>query len=248
MTHTDGAVTRRKGTMHSAARRFEFTLPVSLSGRYSVEVDPAGLRLVTKTGAAHSVSWPEIAELRERRVLERVELVDSAGRERARLDYQIIGFEDLLAYVLDHVPAAAPAPAVQFLRRASRGDIIVDGLSLALSAAVTVIALAQREFVGLMVPGLLLGLTAARHFGLVRAVEISGRTVTVCRWLRRTTMDLKDVSAVRIALRPIGKHKSGLDLALEFRNGQRQFIRPGAGDIFALYRATRLAWCSAQVC
>lgn len=120
--------------MSSGTRRFDFTLRFSLAGPYSVVVDEAGLRVVPKSGGVQSVSWHEVKELRERRILQRVDLVDASNMVRASLDYQIVKFDDLLAYILKRV-AAPPdhVPPTRFPRRASVGDHIVDGLGLMLS-------------------------------------------------------------------------------------------------------------------
>lgn len=81
---------------------------------------------------------------------------------------------------------------------------------------------------------------------MIQAVEISGSLLTLHRWSRRTTVDLRDVIAVRVVARSAGQGKSALDIALERPNGAALFIRPGADDIFSLYRATYSAWRSSN--
>lgn len=79
-----------------------------------VVVQPEGLRYAHIPDSP-LVPWAEIQSVRERRLAQRLDLVDAAGETRISLEYHLEGFAELAGLVLSKVPVARQTP-VRFRR------------------------------------------------------------------------------------------------------------------------------------
>lgn len=215
-----------------------WSLRISRSQRYGIELGRDGLRPLTG-GTADWVSWAEIAELRERPLLERVELCTPGGEVRARLEYQLEGFERVLAAV---VARARPAPHLE-----TRGSVLearnpstrTPVAAAVVVASVALAFLSYRHLGGalpLILPGLLLVGAIADHFLCIRSVEVRDSQLRVHALVGRPAVDLDVVDEVRLGLRDLTHGRKRLDVLLVFSNGEEHFVRPPGVDAFALYR------------
>lgn len=74
------------------------------------------------------IPWSSIRNIRERPVLQRLDLIDAHGQTTIQLHYQLVGFAELRDHLLTHVPIAVPTP-VRF-RRSCGIDVLLLLLSL----------------------------------------------------------------------------------------------------------------------
>lgn len=213
-------------------------LHVARTRSYAIEIGRDGVRPIAG-GTAAWVSWAEIAELRERPLLYRIELCSPGGTVRARLEYQLEDFDEALAAVVARV---RPAPHLE--TRGPELEVplppgrmpVVAGTVAASSALVFWKLGGAGLYTWLALPFTMAVAAAADRFLVTRRVEVrNGRLLLYAR-LRRTEIDLAEVTDTRLRVRDIGNGVKRLDLELRFASGKTRFIRPGAANPFALKR------------
>lgn len=213
-------------------------LHLARTQRYGIEIGREGLRPLVAGTAGH-VSWAEIAELRERPLLERVELCSPGGEVRARLEYQLENFEEALAAVIAQVRPAPHLPT-QGSRIEIRALTAQPGFVLAILAASAAFAFVSWRFFGeslpLVLPGLLLAGAVADHFLRIREVEVRDGQLRVHAKVDRPAVDLSAVTELGFALQDLGRGRKRLEVQIVFANGEKQLVRPPGVDAFALYR------------
>jgi len=213
-------------------------LNLARTRRYAVEIGRDGLRPVDG-GGANRVSWAEIAELRERPVLGRIELRTPGGEVRAALEYRLENFEAALAEVVERV-RPAPHLEVQGAQLAVPKPSIEQRVGLVMAFAASVVVawkLGLVKLFGLLALAAVLAAAAlADRYLVTRAVEVREGRLLLHTRLRREEIDLADVAGSRLRLRDLGNGVKRLDLELRFTSGETRFVRPGPVDAFALQR------------
>ena len=215
-----------------------YALRISRRGVHGVEIGRDGIRPLAG-GPSRQVSWAELAELRERPVLQRVELRTPGGEVRARLEFQLEGFEDALAAVVANV---RPAPHLE--TRDGRLEVTQPPGQTTLLVIACVAALGflvwhfdRVEFaVWLALPAVMAGAAFVDRFIVVRSVEVRDGRLLLHAAARRQEIELADVAGTQLRLRELGHGVTRLDLELRLADGTSRFVRPGAADPFALRR------------
>lgn len=218
-------------------------LHLARTHRYGVEIGPDGVRPLQQ-GPAGWISWGEIAELRERPVLQRVDLCSPGGEVRASLEYQLENFDEALAAVVAGVRPAPhlETPGGRLEARTVPGlkPLLVAIFAGALAFGVWSFAV-RGDALPLLLPVVLAGATLADLFLQVRTVEVRDTRLLLHAPLRRSEIDLSRVESVRLRLRELGRGQRLLDLEIRFRSGETRLIRPAGFDPFALRRTVATA-------
>jgi Zn-dependent protease with chaperone function len=197
--------------------------------RYSVELSDEGVRV---PGRDRSASWSELAELRARPFLKRVDILDRSGRRFASLEYQLESFQEALDQTVESMRIRSPVQDV--FRRSYRtpaallaagllagfGAVWVDESSWHLAAFVALAAAAWSAVAG------------------VRSVSFARDGVVIRRALGSRKIHWYGVQEVRLALDDSQQH---LDVLLQGRTeAGTSILPPGANPIHLWARARRL--------
>lgn len=150
-----------------------------------VRVQPEGLRYGHIPDSPF-VPWADIRSVRERRLAQRLDLIDAEGVTRIFLEYHLEGFAELASLVQQRVPLARAAP-VRFRR------------SWGLEIFLACFLLPQLIF-ALFAPLLLTALVVAMCGGFVYeaskspyAVQITDSEVILSFYFRRLTIPLEEL-------------------------------------------------------
>jgi hypothetical protein len=201
---------------------------------YAIEISALGVRQVS-SGAF--VPWSGIVRLRERGLLERVDLIGHAGPTGISLEYQLERFQEALARVVEHVRSGGlPAPT-SFGRPWSSGWSILH-----IAALVGFIGLgvwlwySEDRWKGLLIIVAMSFFFVVDRWGEISRVTLAHGVLAVRRGIRVAEYPLHDIASVRLALRPLGKGRHSLDVYVE-SGGELIPIRPIGADPFELHRA-----------
>lgn len=214
-----------------------YSLRISRGRHHGVEIARDGIRPLGGD-AARTVGWAEISELRVRQVLQRLELCSPGGEVRARLEFQLERFEEALAAVLAHLPAA-PMLALQGSHLEVRRPPAERLTILAVVASMGAIAAWSSEHRDLILwlgfPVMVVA-AATDYFTLAQRIEVRGGRLLFHARARSKEVDLAEVERARLRLRAISEGVKGLAVELRYRGGRVEFLPRSSADPFALLR------------
>jgi hypothetical protein len=200
---------------------------VSTFGAAAVDVSDAGIRAAD----ARLVHWNEVATARERSFSQRLELLGYRDEVLARVEYQLDDVEDILEIIRRHLRPPDPARDT-FGRRRTRIDVFVMiGIAI-----IVVLGFLQSWWMGI---GMLVFVFAVwrdmRHE--LAQLTIAGDEVILRTWLRSETIARDSVTAVMLALEPIGDLQRRLVVALQTSDGRGLRVSPRGQNAVEVYRA-----------
>ncbi|MDR4486415.1 MAG: hypothetical protein R3B83_02600 [Nitrospirales bacterium] len=201
---------------------------------YSIEISHAGVRRISE---GKWIPWSDIVLLRDRPILNRVDLISPGGPTGISLEYQLEGFHKALDHVLQRVRIDLPPGSLGF-----RSPIVLWGQLFMLLTTIV--------FVGLGVLGWIYGgeWAVAIFFFVITAflvydgfqqiskVTISDEILTIRKGFRSMRYPTSDIASANLALRSRGAGHQYLDVFIEV-HGECMPIRPEGSDPFRLFTA-----------
>ncbi len=163
----------------------------------SISVDGEGIWKTNSPREAGLTRWTEIVQLRERNMLQRLELLDRIGSTRARLEHQLDGFTRLVEIVrerasLDPVGAAG---ASAFTKPLSHHlFFILTMIGLLIASAFIGIIIGQNIACALFLP---IALLLWFYLSIPCGLELTETNLIVSWPLRRLPLSRKDVISVK---------------------------------------------------
>lgn len=189
---------------------------------YAVELSNDGLR---RPADGKWTPWSSAANLSERMVRQRVDILDRHGERLASLHYRLQSFADALEQTVAAVQLPVPNDAT-FRRSVNAWLAIPVVAALGLWSATSGQAL--------LLPALVLAAIVVAAID-IRSVTVAPEGITVRSFLRAKRFAWTEVMAVRFALRQVGRGKRMLDVRIESSSGRSTRVRPHGVDAFRLY-------------
>lgn len=103
-------------------------------------VDDAGISCIGPDGRVVSLPWNEVARVRIRNVLQRMELTDQQRTRRIHVTFQLSEFDTLALFVLQRTSTAIPGPAESPLWILPVGAFLVGAASILIFGGVLLAA------------------------------------------------------------------------------------------------------------
>ena len=200
-------------------------------GVYSVKLSDEGVQ-----GYAENIwrSWSQIANVLDRPILNRIDLIDHAGVRVGSLEYQLADFPEALETVLTHVNLTFP-PQDVFRRKVAAGSRLIIGAILAVIVGFGLWGwFIEGELAGLFISALLVGAAGFDALTQLWSVSIKPDGVLIRRGARTLLVPWREIAEVELALRPIGSGNQMLDVFLVAPTGVYQHIRPLGSNPFQL--------------
>ena len=198
---------------------------------YSVQMSDDGVRLPSEGRWA---PWSQIAGLKERLFLQRVDLIDRSGARFASLEYQLERFSEALETAVAGMRVEVPDQDV--FRRAISSPPVLIGLvaGVGLCAFGTWYWLARGETSGLLLAAILIGALGYEAMTEIWSVSLLPEGVQIQRGPRKQLVPWRDVAKVELDLRHAGRGSQLLDVFLVQTSGARERIRPMGANPFHL--------------
>lgn len=205
---------------------------------YSVEISDDGVR---RTSSGAWIPWTGVVALRERPILNRIDLIGPGGPTGITLEYQLEAFQEALDRVLERVRLDIPHDSESFRRPLfSWSRLFVFATTIGLSALGAWVWLSEGGWVGPLLIVMMLGALAHDTVSQISEVRLSSDSLAVRRNFRTTTYAISDVTSAKLALRPVGNGNQYLDMFIEV-HGKATPIRPAGADPFRLLTSLRSA-------
>jgi hypothetical protein len=161
---------------------------------YAIIVDQDGVSYLRPRPGDRNLSWTEIAVLKFRPILQRLDLIDSKGSTAFSIECQVERFDELLDIIVAQVlprlrPVALPC---KIATKLSRNDVILGSFILLIF---TVAVVSTRPFLAISVfamPFAVLYLSS-RFFEL-RYLVVTTDSVTLVKGFRARTIPFSDVT------------------------------------------------------
>lgn len=206
-----------------------------------VEVHDAGLTWVRGRDRAITRPWREIAAVRERFWLQRLEVHPPGGARVIHLEYQLGDFDRLRGLILEHAPHLREQHAR--LREFRRHPMVRWGLLApgAVVAGLVWFVIPRTELVALLIFGTFAAIALGVSLTQLRTVRIGPREVTLAYPLRERAVPYDAIAGVVLKTVDEGGHAVPT-VVLSLRDGgpiRLAMFREGA---IALYDALRAAW------
>jgi hypothetical protein len=202
--------------------------------RYSIELSDEGVRVPAESRWA---PWSQLEDLSERSVLQRVDILDHAGRCFASLEYQLDGFSEALARTIAAI-RLEPPPQDRFRGWLSHSDRVVVAVGGAILGIYSLVfGIVNRSLVGgLLLPGTFLCIGAVDALIRLRSVEIRREGLLVTRGLRARTFPWKEIVRVELSLGPAVRRHRALEVYVVGPSGTRTPIRPPGTNPFHVWK------------
>ncbi len=196
---------------------------------YALELSEDGIRLPAD---GRWEPWSRLTNLRERRFLNRLDVLDESGSRFCSLVYHLDGFGDALELTLEHL-ALLPPERDRFGRPAP-GVIFVGVLAL-IAAPWIVVWLFSGIAVVLLPSVILFGVGIGYVLLETWSVSLETEGLKIRRGYGSDVIPWADIAKVELALRHIGSGRLMLDVVLVRRDGDRRSIRPVGANPFHLH-------------
>ncbi|MFL6248730.1 MAG: hypothetical protein ACJ74H_22085 [Thermoanaerobaculia bacterium] len=206
------------------------------AARYEVELTDYGIRV---SGGEH-VPWSDIVAVRERRVLQRLDLLDAAGVRRVQIEYQIENARGVIAEVRrrSRISETASSRTIFGNRRAASFISFNALVFLGLSALGIWVWLDQRYWVGLVLPPMMVWALYTDLRDSVRQVEVGEDSVIIRTFLREEAIPASEIAEVDLTLKPVGAQQI-LACGIALQDGDYRFLVPPGVDAVELTEAMR---------
>jgi hypothetical protein len=215
------------------------------SPHYTFLISDEGFGETPRHPPGHVVPWREVARVRQRLYVQRLEMFSADGRLLGTLKYHIDHVDVAARMIADRVrqiPRAIPAtfhrepPGITRLRRATMPLIMAIGLWG---------WFARGDWGGIALLVLAAGLSIADHLTIIRSATIAADGVTLRRLLDETHIPWRHVSVVSLGDIRRGSY-SWISVRLHLSDGGKRTILPEGRDVFALYATGQRALAMAR--
>ncbi len=196
---------------------------------YAIELSEDGIR---RPADGRWEPWSRLTSLRERRFLNRLDVLDESGSRFCSLAYHLDGFGDALEFTLEHL--ALLPPERDSFGRPGPGVIFVGVLAL-LAAPWVVVWLFSGIAVVLLPSVILFGVGIGYVLLETWSVSLETEGLRIRRGYGSAVIPWGDIAKVELALRHIGRGRMMLDVVLFRRDGKRRSIRPVGANPFHLH-------------
>jgi len=203
---------------------------------YSVEISDDGVR---RTSSGEWIPWAGVVALRERPILNRIDLIGPGGPTGINLEYQLDSFQEALDHVLDRVRLEMPRDSQSFQRPLfSPSRLLALASTIGLSALGAWVWMDEGGWTGPLLILMMLGTLVHDSVSQVSAVILSTDSLTIQRGFRTTTHPFSEITSLKLALRSIGNGYHYLDVFIE-TGGEQKPIRPAGSNPFQLFTTLR---------
>jgi hypothetical protein len=204
---------------------------------YEIVVDQEGISYLWPRPGGRKLTWGEIASLRFRRILQRLDLIDSNGASALSIDCQIENFDELVGIVVAKViPNLSPVPLPRMLgTKQSRTDVIVVIVGT-ITLIVVGLAIASRDQ---FLPILAFTIVFAAIYLSFRSssyIVVTSEGVALETGFRSRTIPSSDVKEVTLRAVPGRRGGKYLTVRLVLADGSEVDVRPLGCDPFEVLR------------
>jgi hypothetical protein len=218
---------------------------------YAIIADQEGVSYLWPQWSDRKLIWTEIAALRFRPILQRLDLIDSKGASAFSIDCEVEQFGELLdivvAQVLPHLrPVSLPR---KIATKLSRNDVIV-GFMILLIFVCAIISKGQFSSISTFAMAFAVFYLSSRFFQL-RYLVVTTDSITLAKGLRARTIPFSDVKEA--TLRVIhGNSNAGARFSnyprvrLTLADGSEVGAQPLACDPFEVLRTIQTAMSMSQ--
>ena len=216
--------------------RFAFTC-----GRLTVLAGPDVIRI----GPGGPIQWGDVARIRERAWLQRVDLIGHAGRRLGSIEYQVERVDELIDRLRGHIPRPmATLQRHKFGRRFAASYLAPSLLVLAAFVALGLwLWASEGEWIGLLVPPALLWGLYAEFRDQLRELELRQESLVLRTILRERIILREDIVSTQLLLTPVRNGKL-LSVMVVLRDGRSVWIQPAGQDAQEVH-ATVKSWRAA---
>jgi hypothetical protein len=191
-----------------------------------------------KVGTGDWIPWTAIKRVRERGILQRVDLLGNDDQRLASIEFQVEDASDLIDHVIRQTrrPLAAP-PRRKFGKRFGMLFLVGNGLSLAFFVPLGVwLWLSERIWLGLLLPPVVVLALYADGGNLLREVEVGPTGLALRTALRERVLRREDIAGTELLLKPMG-HAHILSVLVVLRDESTEWIHPVGTDAQEVHAA-----------
>jgi hypothetical protein len=204
---------------------------------YAIEISADGVR---QTASDAWIPWSSIVRLRERPILNRIDLIGPGGPTGIALEYQLEAFQEALDRVLEQIRIDGRQMPTSFRRPfLSWSRLFVVVTTLGLSGLGAWLWYSEGGWVGPLLMVLMIGGLVFDSLSEISRVTVADGFLSIRRGLRTIQHPLVDIESANLALRPIGHGHQYLDVFIKSR-GELMPIRPSGADPFKIYNALKV--------
>ncbi len=224
--------------------------PPPNSHRRSIGVSSKGIVSLDPKRPTPFIQWSQITALRNRPILERIELLDHTGNSVLRIEFQTERFPELLKILVHNVGCSRdemeipitihkPMPVSQIALRVLIGAIcVLLGVLMILSHSGRNAPNAAFAVLFMTLPIMAFALEGMTR---IRAIAIDESGIELKTGMKSRRIEIKDINSVNVHCRNFGNGKSILEVVAQMKSGNSIPICRSGTYVFDIYFAMNTA-------
>jgi hypothetical protein len=214
------------------------------SPHYAFLISDEGFGETPRYPAGHLVPWREVARLRQRPHVQRLDMFSADGRLLGTLKYNIDHVGVAARLIADRVRQTPRAIPATFYPKPSWNVRAVRAAMPLIMAVGLWVWWSRGDWGGIAILVLCAGLSIADQVTIIRSATIAADGVTVRRLVDETHIPWGHVSSVTLEDTAAGAH-TWINVRLLLSDGRKETILPEAHDVFTIYATAQRAFVSA---